>query len=178
MGVSFSIEGTMELIADIDKKISVLQRADLNDRRAKAFKEFAITRVQSNALGLKPITSATERISHMGAHPPLWEDGELLESMEIRKRKKGVTEAGYFASGAKDPRTGKPYAYIVSLHESGFTIPLTKGTRGFLASHGVYPSATKVELKVVARPFLTKAAEQYSESGEDAMIIEEFMEKL
>jgi hypothetical protein len=175
---------------DLKNMTEMFESLDLQMHRGKRFREFTINQVSRGSLGLKPISSST-RIIHRKNHPPEWNDGSLVSSMQVRasKKEKNAAEVGFFEDFPNIPGKEITITEAAILQHTGYRIPLTgeKGerVRGWLARQGVFnqrrspwrssPIKSGGWITVSPRPFIPKTVNAYISGNHDVEAIIEWL---
>ena len=162
----------------------------LNKYRAEKYRKFTIEYVSKDDLGLEPLSDATKKIA--GDHSPLWDRGELVKAMEVKRINSGGAAAGYFGEDPfiKDQKNEQytTTEWAILMHVGGrggggkfYKIPLTgdkgKRVRNYLKSFDIYPKAGTEALIVPVRPYMLQSLHRYEDEGWDDMAIKEFFSK-
>lgn len=183
------------VIGDINSIIKILKSPEMQLHRAKKFRDYTINSVSSGRLGLKPIKETTKKIS--GDHPPEWNSGNIVSSMNVRKMDGNSAGAGYFGDEA-GTIAGKSITQTEAaiLQHTGYRIPLTgeKGerVRKWLFMQGVLDTGMQIErsfykshrksssekwIEVKPRPFIFKSLNAYTAEDRDFKATNEFLDK-
>lgn len=167
--------------------------APSNLMRAELFKRFLQAQLSAKSLGLESNTAATRKIQR-AVHPPLFWTGTMADTVKTKSNKDKSASAGFFASDDTMPPSGTTWAgwpirpkltwtEIANLQETGWRIPTdpddAKGARvrAFLSHHGVHLHHDKKFIKVVPRPFMQSAGNEYFLKNKDIEVMRDMVDE-
>ena len=172
------------LLKDLKRLGHIIVDPNMQLYRAKKYRDFTVQKVKYGALGMAPISSATERIQKRSSNIPEWNTGALLNKMGVRPAGKDAAEAGYFGKTEKIPGKKISWTGAAMAQHSGYRIPLTgdKGARvrAWLGDkeRQIFPDKQSQWLVVHPRPFMFTSLVRYENEGADVQAVDEFLEKM